>query len=62
MIIYAGHLRELILLGACAVIFYAHVPLEWAIILLGITGFTMILHAGHLLRTIRAPAEAIRVK
>ena len=59
MTIYAGHLRELILLFAAIVIFAesALIPLELRLLWVGITAVVMVFHLGHMWRAIQYPEE-----
>jgi len=61
MTIYAGHLRELVLLLAAIVIFADATFLNPVLKLfaVGFTGVVIIFHLGHLIRAIRHP-EAVR--
>lgn len=59
MTIYAGHLRELILLFAAIVIFAesALMPLALQLLAIGFTAVVFVFHLGHMFRAIQYPEE-----
>jgi len=59
MTIYAGHLRELILLFAAIVIFAEStlMPLELRLLWVGFTAIVMVFHLGHMWRAAQYPEE-----